>query len=114
MERFCRALRCSAAAILYLYNRSLVHSHQRMGRPYDGGKMVYLPLVSILSLRAALTAFAAIITFLHLNGWALLVGVNLDGHNAHNIFVQTHQAFHFLNRRCRAVCAHHRIVTFAV
>ena len=40
--------------------------------------------------------------------------INLDGQNAHDIVVQTHQAFHFLNGSRRCVGAQEGIVALAI
>ena len=68
-----------------------------MDRPYDDGKwfichwLASFPYARAHGVRRGHHVFA-------FERMGPLVGVNLDGHNAHNVFVQTHQAFHFLNR----------------
>ena len=42
------------------------------------------------------------------------MGVNLDGHHAHHVVMQAHQAFHFLHRSGRRIGLQEGIVALAV
>ena len=60
------------------------------------------------------TTLGAFVALLHLDGGAIFVCVDLDGHHTHDVVMQTGQTFHFLNGRRRSVGAQEGVVALAV
>ena len=61
--------------------------------------MISTPAVAIAAaVTTTAVAAVAVVPLLHLDGRAFLVGVDLDGHHAHHVVVEPHEALHLLHR----------------